>query len=149
MIEVARIRREDEAAWRALWRAYLAFYETSLSEEIYRTSFARLIDPGVTDYAGLLATSDGTPAGLAHYVLHRHGWRIEPVCYLQDLFVAPGDRGAGIGARLIEAVFAAADAAGCGDVYWLTQSSNATARRLYDRIGEETPFIKYRRGAST
>ena len=31
------------------------------------------------------------------------------------------------------------------NVYWLTQTSNATARRLYDRVGTATPFIKYRR----
>lgn len=147
MIEVRRVRREDEEAWRALWRDYLGFYETVLPEEVYRTSFARLIDPGVVDYNGLLATVDGAPAGLAHMILHRHGWRIEPVCYLQDLFVAPGHRGSGIGASLIEGVYAAADAAGCGEVYWLTQAHNATARRLYDRVGVETPFLKYRRRA--
>ena len=145
MIEVRRIRREDEADWRVMWRDYLDFYQTALPEEVYRTSFARLIDPGVADYLGLLATADGAPAGLAHGILHRHGWRIEPVCYLQDLYVAPGQRGAGVGARLIEGVYALADAAGCGDVYWLTQTFNATARRLYDRIGVETPFVKYRR----
>ncbi len=145
MIEIRPIRREDEAAWRAMWRDYLAFYETKLPEAVYQTSFARLIDPGVTDYCGLIATADGVPAGLAHYILHRHGWRIEPVCYLQDLFVAAGRRRAGIGERLIEAVSAAADAAGCCDLYWLTQSFNAPARRLYDRVGVETPFLKYRR----
>ena len=31
------------------------------------------------------------------------------------------------------------------NVYWLTQEFNATARRLYDRVGRATPFIKYRR----
>jgi hypothetical protein len=28
---------------------------------------------------------------------------------------------------------------------WLTQDFNATARQLYDRIGQKTPFIKYAR----
>jgi GNAT superfamily N-acetyltransferase len=133
----------DEAAWRPLWRAYLAFYETDLPEEIYATSFARLVDPAVTDYAGLVAEADGRPAGIVHYIFHRHGWRIEPVCYLQDLFVVPDARGTGAGRALIEGVYAAADAAGAPSVYWLTQAENATARRLYDRIGRATSFIKY------
>jgi GNAT superfamily N-acetyltransferase len=135
----------DEAAWRALWRAYLAFYETDLPEAIYATSFARLIDPSVPDYHGLIALDDGRPVGLAHYIFHRHGWQIADVTYLQDVYVAPEARGTGAGRALIEAVYAAADAAGRPNVYWLTQEFNTTARRLYDRIGTATPFIKYRR----
>jgi GNAT superfamily N-acetyltransferase len=54
-------------------------------------------------------------------------------------------RGTGVGRKLIEAVYAAADAAGRPAVYWLTQDFNATARQLYDRIGVLTPFIKYNR----
>jgi hypothetical protein len=30
-------------------------------------------------------------------------------------------------------------------VYWMTQEFNTKARRLYDRIGKVTPFIKYSR----
>ena len=70
-----------------------------------------------------------------HYIFHRHGWQIEDVCYLQDLYVAPEARGRGAGRPLIEAVYAAADAAGGPNVYWLTEETNATARRLYDRVG--------------
>jgi GNAT superfamily N-acetyltransferase len=143
MTAVRPLVPSDEAVWRPLWRAYLAFYETELPEEIYAASFARLVDPAVTDYAGLIAEADGEAVGIVHYIFHRHGWRIEPVCYLQDLYVAPEARGTGAGRALIEAVYAAADAAGAPSVYWLTQAENATARRLYDRIGRATSFIKY------
>ncbi len=44
-----------------------------------------------------------------------------------------------------EAVYKAADDAGAPGVYWTTQHFNETARRLYDRIGQLTPFIKYQR----
>ncbi len=139
------IESSDETAWRKLWRGYLEFYETTLDDEIYRTSFARLIDPAVTDYHGLLALRDDAPVGLVHYIFHRHGWQIEEVCYLQDLYVAPEARGTGAGRVLIEAVYRAADAAGRPNVYWMTQTFNTTARQLYDRVGSVTPFIKYRR----
>ena len=145
MTAVRPLRAEDEPAWRGLWRGYLAFYQTALPEAVYATSFARLIDPAVADYHGLLALAGGGPVGLAHFIFHRHGWQIEDVCYLQDLYVAPEARGTGAGRALIEAVYAAADAAGPPNVYWLTQESNTTARRLYDRVGRLTPFIKYRR----
>jgi GNAT superfamily N-acetyltransferase len=142
-VNVRPIERTDEGAWRGLWRSYLAFYETELPEAIYRTTFERLTDPAVTDFAGLVAVRAGEPVGLAHYIFHRHGWQIEPVTYLQDLFVAERARGGGAGRALIEAVFARADAAGASRVYWLTQSFNTTARQLYDRTGTATPFIKY------
>lgn len=145
MIAVRPLAAADAGAWRELWRGYLAFYRTELPEPIFRTAFARLTDPEVTDYHGLLALRDGAPVGLAHYIFHRHGWQIAEVCYLQDLFVAPEARGIGAGRALIEAVFAAADAAGRPEVYWLTEASNSTARRLYDQVGQATPFIKYRR----
>ncbi len=145
MIEIREIRPEDEAAWRRLWRGYLDFYETELAEAVYATSFARLVDPDVGDYRGLLALDAGAPVGLAHCIFHRHGWQLEDVCYLQDLYVTPEARGTGAGRALIEAVYATADAAGSPNVYWLTQSFNSVARKLYDRVGTATPFIKYRR----
>lgn len=144
-ILVRPLRREDEAEWRRLWRAYLAFYETELPEEIYATYFERLLGDDPQDYHGLVAEMDGRIVGLTHYLFHRHGWKIENVCYLQDLYADPDVRGSGVGRALIEAVYAAADAAGAPSVYWLTQEFNATARRLYDRIGEATPFIEYQR----
>jgi GNAT superfamily N-acetyltransferase len=145
MTEIRRLALSDESAWRDLWRGYLEFYETELPEEIYATSFARLIDPAVTDYHGLVALQDGRPVGLAHYIFHRHGWQVEDITYLQDLYVVPETRGTGAGRALIEAVYAAADAAGRPNVYWLTQTFNTTARQLYDRVASATPFMKYRR----
>ena len=63
----------------------------------------------------------------------------------EKLATAQAARGCGVGRSLIEAVYAAADARGADQVYWLTQEFNATARRLYDQVATATPFIKYRR----
>ncbi len=139
------LRAADEEVWRRLWTAYLEFYETSVPEEVYRTTFARLLSDDPREFRALLAEQDGEVIGLTHFLFHRHCWKIENVVYLQDLYVAPEARGTGAGRALIEAVYAAADAAGCPTVYWLTQDFNATARRLYDRIATLTPFIKYQR----
>ncbi|MCL5775658.1 GNAT family N-acetyltransferase [Limibaculum sp. FT325] len=135
----------DEPEWRRLWTAYLDFYESKVGEDVYRTTFARLLGDDPHDFHGLVAERDGRLVGLTHYLFHRHCWRVENVVYLQDLYVAPEARGTGAGRALIEAVYAAADAAGCPTVYWLTQDFNETARRLYDRVAKKTPFIKYQR----
>jgi GNAT superfamily N-acetyltransferase len=144
-LEIRPLRAEDRPEWMRLWRAYLAFYKTDVPPDVYDSSFARLIGDDPHDFHGLIATWDGRPVGLAHYLFHRHGWKIENTCYLQDLYADPEVRGRGVGRALIEAVYAAADAAGSPSVYWLTQDFNSEARKLYDRIGTLTPFIRYNR----
>jgi GNAT superfamily N-acetyltransferase len=136
---------DDAPEWRRLWRAYLGFYRTELPDEVYAETFARLLSGRDGEFRGLLALVDETPVGLAHFLFHRTCWALADTCYLQDLFADPDHRGRGIGRALIEAVYAAADAEGAASVYWLTQETNTTARRLYDRIGVKTPFIEYHR----
>ncbi len=147
-ITIRPLARGDESDWRRLWRDYLAFYETELPDEIYDIYFERLLGGDPQDFSGMVAEVDGRVVGLTHYLFHRHGWKVEDTCYLQDLYAEPHLRGRGIGRKLIEAVYAKADARGCPSVYWLTQDFNETARRLYDRVGTKTPFIVYRRPAA-
>ncbi len=144
-ITIRPLTAADRTAWGALWKAYLAFYETSVTEDVYANSFARLIDPAVDEMGCFLAEMETKPVGLVHFILHRHNWRIEDVVYLQDLYADPAVRGKGVGRKLIEAVYAEADRRGTPSVYWMTQDFNADARTLYDRIATLTPFIKYQR----
>ena len=139
------LRATDRQAWDSLWGAYLTFYGTSVPPETYDATFTRLMGADEHDFHCLVAEFDSRPVGLAHYLFHRHCWRIENVCYLQDLFADPSVRGQGIGRQLIEAVYAAADDQGASNVYWLPQDDNWTGRQLYDRVGKLTNFIKYQR----
>jgi len=144
-LTIRPLRPEDQADWRRLWTAYLAFYETTLPDTIYATTFARLLDPARPQQNARVAEQGGRLVGLVHYIFHAHNWRAEDVCYLQDLYVDPDTRGTGAGRALIEAVYADADANGTPSVYWMTQTHNATARQLYDRIATLAPFVKYQR----
>ncbi|MGH1577276.1 N-acetyltransferase family protein [Planktotalea sp.] len=144
-LSIRPLERSDEAEWRRLWTAYLDYYETSVAEEVYATTFARLIDPSHRQQCAALAVKDGTPVGLVHWISHPHNWKIEDVIYLQDLYADPSVRGSGIGRALIEHVYEIADQGNTPTVYWMTQEFNATARLLYDRIATLSPFIKYGR----
>ncbi len=142
---VRAVEASDREEWAALWTAYLDFYETSVAPEVYDTTFARLLGRDPHQFNGLVAEQDGRLVGLTHYLFHAHAWKIERVCYLQDLYADPSVRGTGVGRALIEAVYAAADAEGAPAVWWLTQDFNQTARHLYDRVARVTPFIRYNR----
>ena len=145
-VTIRPLRPEDRDDWAEMWTGYLEFYKTSVPAEVYDSTFQRLLGDDPRDFDALIAEIDGRPVGLVHYLYHRHAWKIEDVCYLQDLYARPETRGTGVGRALIEAVYAAADAAGAPNVYWLTQDFNTNARKLYDRIGVLTPFLKYQRG---
>ncbi|MDA7426641.1 GNAT family N-acetyltransferase [Thalassococcus lentus] len=144
-LTVRALRAEDEPVWREMWKDYLAFYESSVPDSVYTSTFARLLGDDPRDFNALIAEADGRAVGLTHYLFHRHAWKVEEVCYLQDLYAKPDARGMGVGRALIEEVYKAADTYGAPTVYWLTQTFNDTARQLYDRIGAVTPFIKYQR----
>jgi GNAT superfamily N-acetyltransferase len=144
-VTIRPLRPEDREDWADMWTGYLEFYETSVAPEVYDSTFARLLGDDPRDFNALVAERNGRLVGLTHYLFHRHAWKIEEVCYLQDLYARPETRGTGVGRALIEAVYDAADRHGAPTVYWLTQDFNDTARKLYDRIGKLTPFIKYQR----
>lgn len=92
-----------------------------------------------------IAWLDGKPVGVVHWIFHRSCWTVGDYCYLQDLFVEQQLRGAGVGRKLIEHVYAQATAAGASRVHWLTHESNTDAMQLYDRIADRPGFIQYRK----
>jgi GNAT superfamily N-acetyltransferase len=145
---VRGVERADFDEWLPLWQGYNAFYgragDTALPADITRMTWGRFFDAYEPVHA-LVAVSDGRLVGLAHYLFHRTTTRIEPTCYLQDLFTAAQQRGTGVGRALINAVFAQARLAGSARVYWLTHESNTTAMKLYDRVAQLSGFVVYRK----
>jgi GNAT superfamily N-acetyltransferase len=142
------VRETDLDAWLPLWRGYNAFYgrsgPTALAEEITVTTWTRFLELDEPVHA-LVAEQDGRLIGLAHYLFHRSTTAIALNCYLQDLFTDPAVRGQGVGRRLIEAVYAEAEAAGAGRVYWQTHETNQAAIRLYDQVAVRSGFVVYRK----
>ena len=143
-VSIRELRVGDRAQWAPLWQSYIAFYESSVAPEVTDTTFARLLDTNEPMFA-FVAEQNSALIGFVHCVLHRGTWAIGDFCYLEDLFVTQAARGTGAGRALIEAVYARADQLGCSRVYWLTHESNATARKLYDKVAKHLGFIQYRR----
>ena len=144
-MKIRPLAKADYDEWRALWISYLEFYETSLTAEVIDENFSRFIDNDQTRQNALVAESTDELVGLVHYIFHLDTWAIQEICYLQDLFVIPRNRGKKIGQLLIEGVYKRADKYGAPSVYWLTQEFNVPARKLYDQMADLTPFIHYER----
>ncbi|MGG5870137.1 N-acetyltransferase family protein [Pseudomonas peli] len=143
-IDIRPVTPADHAVWLPLWQGYLHFYQSELPAEVSAMTWQRFLDPSEPTHAAI-AWRDGQAVGLVQWIFHRTNWSVEHSCYLQDLFVDADQRGGGIGRRLIEHVYAQAQAAGCSRVHWLTQETNYPGRQLYDRIAERSGFIQYRK----
>lgn len=144
-VTIRPLAAADRDAWAPLWQGYLDFYKTDLAPEVTDVTWNRLLDPAEDMHCLVAENETGEMIGVVHYLYHRVTWAVADRCYLEDLFVAEAARGTGAGRALIEAVYKAADERGADQVYWLTQDFNEEGRRLYDRVGRVTPFIKYQR----
>jgi len=137
---------DDFAAWKPLWDGYNAFYgregPTALPEAITQATWQRFFDAYEPVHA-LVAEREGQLVGLVHYLFHRSTTRIEPTCYLQDLFTQSSERGRGVGRQLIQGVYDAVRRAGGQRVYWQTHTTNAAGRTLYDKVAKHEGFIVY------
>jgi GNAT superfamily N-acetyltransferase len=109
---------------------------------VTQTTWRRFFDASEPVHC-IVAERDGKVLGICHYLFHRSTARIEPTCYLQDLFTAPDERGHGIGRALILAVYHLAQEQGCKRVYWLTHTTNTPGRTLYDKVAKNFGFIQY------
>jgi GNAT superfamily N-acetyltransferase len=132
----------DRDAWLTLWRAYCAFYRADVPQAVTDATWSRMLTPG-SGVAGLVAEVAGEVVGFANYVVHPYTWSQRPAGYLEDLYVREDVRGQGVGAGLIQALLDLGQAQGWGRLYWMTEETNAAARKLYDRFVGRDEFVRY------
>lgn len=132
----------DRADWFRLWAGYNAFYEAQVAPDISERTWQRLLDADAGLF-GRIAEIDARVVGFALGVLHEGTWVDAPICYLEDLFVDPAERGKGIGRALIADLVAIGKQRGWSRLYWHTREDNP-ARKLYDEFTAADDFVRYR-----
>jgi GNAT superfamily N-acetyltransferase len=114
----------------------LAEYERLLDE-------VRLTEDGLRDalfgerrYAEVaIAEVEGEPAGFALYFHNFSTFLGRPGIYLEDLFVRPAHRGAGVGTALLRHLARLAAERGCGRLEWAVLDWNTQAIAFYLGLG--------------
>jgi GNAT superfamily N-acetyltransferase len=137
------IKETDEQRWRELWDGYTRFYEREPDEAITRHTWARILDPACPVHAIVAEDDSGHVLGFANYVLHENTSSLTPVCYLEDLFVDPKRRAAGMGRSLIDWLVEEMHRQGWSRLYWHTKENNYRARGLYDQYTPHSGFVRY------
>jgi GNAT superfamily N-acetyltransferase len=140
-ITIRPITLSDNARWLELFREYVIFYKSKVSDEQFELTWQRLHSD--FNMYGLIAEKDGQIVGLAHYIFRPSTWEVEDYCYLEDLFVDPKVRGAGVGRALINELEKIATAKGSKRLYWTTAPDNEVARKLYDKVAT-TEMLEYK-----
>lgn len=142
-LHIRRVATSDRAEWEPLWQAYLTFYRSSVPDEVTDATFERLVN-GAHAMGGMVAVGrHGRLVGLLHYVVHPTTWNTRRICYLEDLFVTPEQRGTGAGRALIEHLADIGRREDWAEIYWMTAGDNAVARRLYDRLAQAGDWVRY------
>jgi GNAT superfamily N-acetyltransferase len=88
------------------------------------------------DFECLVAdTGDGTIAGMLVFYLIPFTFSARPTFFIKELFVAPVNRGSGVGEQLMRAASAESLRRGCGLIKWQVARWNSGAIRFYERLG--------------
>jgi GNAT superfamily N-acetyltransferase len=141
-IEVRPVRDGDFFAWLDLYSKYAEFYETELSDQRALLLWSWLTDPAHEE-SGFVAVAGDRLVGLAHVREFARPLEGDRGLFLDDLFVAEDERGAGVGRSLIEHIRSLADERGLGVVQWITAQDNSTAQRVYDAVASRTSWVTY------
>ena len=135
-IRVEPLSKADYERVLPLIAGYQRFYLSEPDEDRNRVFFRRFLAP--SDDGLLLGAWRGDElVGFATLYWTFSSTHATEAALMNDLFVAEGHRGEGIGLALIQACAAASRDRGMHHLEWFTALDNATAQRLYERTGAE------------
>lgn len=140
---VVPVAEAHHTRWQTLYADYAAFYEVEQTEEMRRTVWSWLMDPA-HELCGLIALDgEARPIGLAHYRPFTRPLAASTGGYLDDLFVAPEQRGTGAAQALVDTLTEEARRRGWTVIRWITRDTNYRARALYDRVATRCDWLTY------
>ena len=88
MIEIRDVTETDYTEWLRLFDLYLQFYNSSLPEEVKKSTFYRSLDYNVPMWSAIAISSEtGRPIGLVNYLRHVSTWSTQYKIYMNDLYV--------------------------------------------------------------
>ncbi|GKX34050.1 MAG: N-acetyltransferase [Rhizobiaceae bacterium MnEN-MB40S] len=143
MLTIKTAGADDRREWQRLWGENCAhFGAADMDDAVVDGLWLRIINDAYPMQAWL-AVGDAGSVGLAHTILHPHTFSLKSVCYLEDLWVSPRARGAGVATALIGHLEHHGKREGWRRIYWETDAQNSQAQHLYERIASRRQSIIY------
>jgi GNAT superfamily N-acetyltransferase len=133
---IATVTEADLPDLLPLMRGYCDFYETDpADEDLLALSRALIADPEREGLQLIVRGEDGTPLGFATIFWSWSTTRAARIGVMNDLFVAPEGRGAGLADALIAECVERCRQRGARTLTWQTALDNERAQAVYDRVG--------------
>lgn len=132
----------DRKAWSELFRGYRTFYGKIHDPAVIDTVWGWIADPAHSTRC-LIAEVEGHVIGFGHFRTFARPIDGGHGLYLDDLYTTPDARSVGAASAILRFLAHVADQEGASVVRWITAENNETARRLYERVATQTPWVTY------
>jgi len=139
---IRKLEKKDKENWAKLYNDYAHFYKVPMNTGILETLWGWIQD-GSHDVKGLCFELEGKIVAIAHYRTMPRPIKGQYIGFLDDLFIEPEFRGQKIAQKLITHLKSLSKANNWNGIRWTTHSSNGNAKKLYDKIANNTGFELY------
>ena len=136
------LEQKDKEQWAKLYIGYADFYKVPMNTEILDILWNWIHDKNHV-VNGICFELDNKIVGIAHYRTMPRPIKGQYVGFLDDLFVEPEMRGQKIAQKLINHLKSLSKVNNWNSIRWITHSSNENAKKLYDKIANNTGFELY------
>jgi GNAT superfamily N-acetyltransferase len=139
---IRKLEEKDKRNWVKLYNGYADFYKVPMNTGILDTLWGWVHDETHT-VNGVCFELEGKIVAIAHYRTMPRPIKGQYIGFLDDLFVEPEFRGQKIAQKLINHLKSLSKTNNWNGIRWITHSSNANAKKLYDKIANNTGFELY------
>ena len=139
---IRKLEHKDKENWAKLYNGYADFYKVSMNSAILDTIWGWIHDE-THDVNAICFELEGKIVGIAHYRSMPRPIKGQYIGFLDDLFVEPEYRAQKIAQKLISHLKSLSKANNWDGIRWITLSSNKNAKKLYDKIANNTGFELY------
>ena len=139
---IRKLVEKDKENWAKLYNSYANFYKVPMNTGILDILWGWIHDKS-HDVNAICYELEGKIVGIAHYRTMPRPIKGQYIGFLDDLFVEPEFRGQKIAQKLISHLKSLSEANNWDGIRWITHSSNENAKKLYDKIANNTGFELY------
>jgi len=139
---IRKLEQKDKENWAKLYNAYADFYKVPMNTGILDTLWSWILNEN-HDVNGICFELKGKIVGIAHYRTMPRPIKGQYIGFLDDLFIEQDFRGQKIAQKLISHLKSLSKANNWEGIRWITHSSNKNAKKLYDKIANNTGFELY------
>ena len=139
---IRKLEQKDKENWAKLYNDYAKFYKVPMNIGILDTLWGWIHDES-NIVNGICFELENKIVGIAHYRTMPRPIKGQYIGFLDDLFVERDFRRKKIAQKLIHHLKSLSKVNNWDGIRWITHSSNDNAKKLYDKIANNTGFELY------